>query len=118
RDGLDVHSDYTITFSQAALGAVLDLPTLDGDVKMRIPEGTQPGRAFRIRGRGIPQASGKNAPRGDHLVHIQVEVPTELTQKQRELIEELARASGEQETAVATQPKKRLIDRVRSLLDE
>ncbi|HEY6036833.1 MAG TPA: DnaJ C-terminal domain-containing protein, partial [Kofleriaceae bacterium] len=83
RDGLDVHSDYTITFSQAALGAVLDLPTLDGDVKMRIPEGTQPGRAFRIRGRGIPQASGKNAPRGDHLVHIQVEVPTELTQKQR-----------------------------------
>ena len=80
-------------------------------------EGTQPGRAFRIRGRGIPQASGKNAPRGDHLVHVQVEVPTELTQKQRELIEELARASGE-ETAVATQPKKRLLDRVRSLLDE
>ncbi|HET9986992.1 MAG TPA: J domain-containing protein [Kofleriaceae bacterium] len=117
RDGLDVHSDYTITFAQAALGAVLDLPTLDGDVKMRIPEGTQPGRAFRIRGRGIPQASGKNAPRGDHLVHVQVEVPTELTQKQRELIEELARASGE-ETAVATAPKKRLLDRVRSLLDE
>jgi len=117
RDGLDVHSDYTITFSQAALGAVLDLPTLDGDVKMRIPEGTQPGRAFRIRSRGIPQASGKNAPRGDHLVHIQVAVPTELTQKQRELIEELARASGE-ETAVTTQPKKRLLDRVRSLLDE
>jgi len=117
RDGLDVHSDHTITFAQAALGAVLDLPTLDGDVKMRIPEGTQPGRAFRIRGRGIPQASGKNAPRGDHLVHVQVEVPTELTQKQRELIEELARASGE-ETAVATQPKKRLLDRVRSLLDE
>jgi len=117
RDGLDVHSDYTITFSQAALGAVLDLPTLDGDVKMRIPEGTQPGRAFRIRGRGIPQASGKNAPRGDHLVHVQVAVPTELTQKQRELIEDLARASGE-ETAVTTQPKKRLLDRVRSLLDE
>lgn len=118
RDGLDVHSDHTITFAQAALGAVLDLPTLDGDVKMRIPEGTQPGRAFRIRSRGIPQASGKNAPRGDHLVHIQVEVPTELTQRQRELIEELARASGETETAVTTVPKKGLLDRVRSLLDE
>jgi len=117
RDGLDVHSDHTITFAQAALGAVLDLPTLDGDVKMRIPEGTQPGRAFRIRSRGIPQASGKNAPRGDHLVHIQVEVPTELTQRQRELIEELARVSGEAETAV-TVPKKGLLDRVRSLLDE
>jgi molecular chaperone DnaJ len=116
RDGLDVHSDQTITFTQAALGAILDLPTIDGDVKMRIPEGTQPGRVFRIRGRGIPQASGKNAPRGDHLVHVHVEVPTELTARQRELIEELARASGE-ETAVAA-PKKRLLDRVRSLLDE
>ncbi|MFT3691846.1 MAG: DnaJ C-terminal domain-containing protein [Kofleriaceae bacterium] len=117
REGLDVHSDHSITFSQAALGAVLELPTIDGDVKMRIPEGTQPGRVFRIKGHGIPQASGKNAPRGDHLVHVQVEVPTELTAKQRELIEELARASGE-ETAVSTQPKKRLLDRVRSLLDE
>jgi molecular chaperone DnaJ len=116
RDGLDVHSDYSISFTQAALGSVLDLPTIDGEVKMRIPEGTQPGRVFRIRSRGVPQASGKNAPRGDHLVHIQVEVPTELTAKQRELIEELARATGE-ETGV-TVPKKRLLDRVRSLLDE
>ena len=116
RDGLDVHSDHTISFTQAALGAVLDLPTIDGEVKMRIPEGTQPGRVFRIRSRGVPQASGKNAPRGDHMVHIQVEVPTELTAKQRELIEELARASGEQTGALV--PRKRLLDRVRSLLDE
>ncbi|CAN5582317.1 J domain-containing protein [soil metagenome] len=116
RDGLDVHSDYTISFTQAALGAVLDLPTLDGEVKMRIPEGTQPGRVFRIRSRGIPHAPGKNAPRGDHLVHVQVEVPTKLTAKQRELIEELARASGEETGVIA--PKKRLLDRVRSLLDE
>ena len=116
REGLDVHSDHTVTFAQAALGAILDLPTLDGAVKMRIPEGTQPGRVFRIRGRGIPQGSGKTAPRGDHLVHVQVEVPTELTARQRELIEELARSSGEE--AGGTPPKKRLLDRVRSLLDE
>jgi molecular chaperone DnaJ len=116
REGVDVHSERTITFTQAALGAVLDLPTLDGPVKMRIPEGTQPGRIFRIRGRGIPQAAGKNAPRGDHLVHVLVEVPTELSPRQRQLIEELARASGEGETAPPG--KKRLIDRVRSLLDE
>src|SRR5262249_2635171 len=51
REGVDVHSDHAITFTQAALGAVLDLMTLDGSVKMRIPEGTQPGRVFRIRGR-------------------------------------------------------------------
>jgi len=116
REGLDVHSDHTVTFAQAALGAVIDLPTLDGQVKMRIPAGTQPGGMFRVRGRGIPQASGKNAPRGDHLVHVQVEVPTELTPRQRELIEELARTAGEDTGGPA--PKKRLLDRVRSLLDE
>ena len=117
RDGLDVRSEHTITFTQAALGAVIDVPTLDGPVKMRIPEGTQPGRVFRIRGRGIPQAAGKNAPRGDHLVHVQVEVPTELTPRQRELIEELARVTGEQRAAPGA-GRKRLLDRVRSLLDE
>ena len=100
-------------------GAVIDLPTLDGPVKMRVPEGTQPGRVFRIRGRGIPQASGKNAPRGDHLVHIQVEIPTELTHRQRQLIEELARERGETGALPAgDQPKKGLMDRVRSLLEE
>jgi molecular chaperone DnaJ len=116
RDGLDVRSEHTIGFPQAALGAVLEIATLDGPIKMRIPDGTQPGQVFRIRGRGIPQGSGKNAPRGDHLVHVQVEVPTELTARQRELIEELARSSGEDAGAAA--PKKRLLDRVRSLLDE
>lgn len=117
RDGHDVRSDLTISFAQAALGAVLDVPTLDGVVKMRIPEGTQPGGVFRIRGRGIPHAAGKNAPRGDHLVQVQVEVPTELTPRQRELIEELARSVGEP-PSVAPGNRRRLLDRVRSLLDE
>jgi DnaJ-class molecular chaperone len=118
RDGVDVHSDHTISFTQAALGAVIDLPTLDGPVKMRIPEGTQPGRVFRIRGKGIPQASGKNAPRGDHLVHVQLDVPTELTPRQRQLIEELARESGEGALPATGEKPKRLLDRVRSLLEE
>ncbi|MGN6109566.1 MAG: DnaJ C-terminal domain-containing protein [Kofleriaceae bacterium] len=118
RDGLDVRSDQTISFSQAALGAVIEVPTLDGPIKMRIPEGTQPGRVFRIRGRGIPQAAGKAAPRGDHLVHVHVEVPTELTPRQRELIEELARVSPGERHQLAAPVKKGLLDRVRSLLDE
>jgi DnaJ-class molecular chaperone len=118
RDGVDVHSDHTVPFTQAALGGVIELPTLDGPVKMRIPEGTQPGRVFRIRGRGIPQAAGKNAPRGDHLVHVQVAVPTELTPRQRELLEELARISGDTSATQAPEGRKRLLDRVRSLLDE
>ncbi|MEJ7598120.1 MAG: J domain-containing protein [Kofleriaceae bacterium] len=113
----DVRSEHAIRFTQAALGAVIDVKTLDGEVKMRIPEGTQPGRVFRLRGRGIPQAAGKSAPRGDHLVTIDVEVPTELTARQRELIEELARTTGEQRQ-LPEAPKKRLLDRVRSLLDE
>ncbi|MBA3393007.1 MAG: J domain-containing protein [Deltaproteobacteria bacterium] len=117
RDNLDVRSSHTISFSQAALGAVLDVHTLDGPVKMRIPEGTQPGRVFRIRGRGIPQAAGKAAPRGDHLIEIQVEIPTELTARQRELIEELGKTTGT-ELAPTAAPRRGILDRVRSLLDE
>jgi DnaJ-class molecular chaperone len=117
REGYDVRGEATISFAQAALGAVLDVATLDGPVKMRIPGGTQPGRVFRIRGRGVPQSAGKQAPRGDHLVTVNVDVPTELSARQRELIEELARASGETPEG-APQPKQRLLDRVRSLLDD
>lgn len=117
RDGLDVRSEQVVTFPQAALGAVIEVPTLDGPAKIRIPEGTQPGAVLRIRGRGIPQAAGKTAPRGDHLVAITIEVPSELTPRQRELIEELARASGEQH-ALQAPARKGLLDRVRSLLDE
>jgi molecular chaperone DnaJ len=117
RDGIDIRSEHPISFTQAALGAVIEVPTLDGPVKMRIPEGTQPGRVFRIRGRGVPQAAGKTAPRGDHLVHVQVEVPTELSTRQRELLEELAKSTGEPGDK-PPQPRRRLLDRVRSLLDE
>lgn len=122
RDGYDVRSDATITFPQAALGAIVDIDTLDGAIKMKIPEGTQSGGTFRIRGRGIPHASGKTAPRGDHLVTISIAVPTELTPRQRELIEELAKTQGANtsalEPASASSPARRLLDRVRSLLEE
>ncbi|MBK7535136.1 MAG: J domain-containing protein [Myxococcales bacterium] len=115
RDGFDVRSEQLVSFSQAALGAVVDVPTLDGKVKMRIPEGTQPGRAFRIRGKGVPHGPGKAAQRGDHLVKVMVAVPTELSSRQRELIEELARTMGETRPSTS---KKGLLDRMRSLLDE
>jgi molecular chaperone DnaJ len=117
REGTDVRSTVPVSFPQATLGGVIDVATLDGEVKMRIPEGTQPGRVFRIRGRGIPLAASKQAPRGDHLVEIGLVVPTELTPRQRELIEELARTTGEQRGDDRI-PKRRLLDRVRSLLDE
>jgi molecular chaperone DnaJ len=117
REGHDVLCDVPLTMPQAALGAVLEVPTIDGPVKMRIPEGTQTGRVFRIRGRGVPRSAGKNAPRGDQLVKVIVRTPTDLTPRQRELLEELARALGE---VVPRRDDKKgggILDRVRSLLD-
>jgi molecular chaperone DnaJ len=118
REGHDVLCDVPLTVPQAALGAVLEVPTIDGPVKMRIPEGTQTGRVFRIRGRGVPRSAGKNAPRGDQLVKVIVRTPTDLTPRQRELLEELAHALGE---VVPRRDDKKggggILDRVRSLLD-
>jgi DnaJ-class molecular chaperone len=118
REGYDVLGDAAVTFAQAALGAVIEVPTLDGVVKMRIPEGSQPGRVFRIRGRGIPRGAGKNASRGDHLVRVQVVVPTQLSERERQLIEELGKISGEPDAPAAPGRGKRFMDRVRSLLDD
>jgi molecular chaperone DnaJ len=117
REGHDVLSEVAVTFPQAALGGVIEVPTLDGAIKMRIPEGTQPGRVFRIRGRGMPRDGGKQASRGDHLVRVQVTVPTELSERQRELLLEF---TGEpRPRAKSSAPSRRgILDRVRSLLDE
>jgi len=118
RGGPDIRSAPPVTFPHGAPGPTRAAPTLDGAVKMRIPEGTQPGGVFRIRGRGVPHTSGKAGPRGDHLVTVQVLVPTELTARQRELIEELGRTAGDVPGGQGPGGRKRLLDRVRSLLDE
>ncbi len=117
REGHDVLCDVPLTVPQAALGAVLEVPTIDGPVKMRIPEGSQTGRVFRIRGRGVPRSAGKNAPRGDQLVKVVVRTPTDLTPRQRELLEELARALGEVVPRRDDKKAGGILDRVRSLLD-
>jgi molecular chaperone DnaJ len=115
RDGFDVKSAQSVSFTDAALGGVIEVATIDGPVKMRLPEGTQPGRLFRVRSKGIPHGPGRQAQRGDHLVEIAVTVPTNLSPRQRELIEELSRSSGEIRPVA---PKRGLIDRMRSLLDD
>lgn len=84
RDGTTVHCEIPITFSQAALGCELEVPTLDGPVKYTLPEGTQPGTVFRFKGKGIPSLSGRG--RGDQLVHIAVEIPKHLSKKQKEAL--------------------------------
>jgi molecular chaperone DnaJ len=93
REDNDVICEIPISFTQAALGCEIEVPTLDGRINMKIPEGTQSGATFRMRGKGVPALQGYG--RGDHLVVAKVETPTNLNQKQRELLEELARISGE-----------------------
>lgn len=86
RDGYNVYIDLPITFVDAAIGATVKVPTLDGLVEYDIPEGTQPGSVFRLRGKGIPYIRGKN--RGDEFVTVDVEVPKGLSVKQKELLKE------------------------------
>ena len=76
-----------ITFTQAALGAEIEVPTLDGKVRYNIPEGTQTGTTFRLKGKGIPYVGYKN--RGDQYVTVVVETPTKLTREQKELLKKL-----------------------------
>jgi molecular chaperone DnaJ len=99
REDTDVICDLPVSFTQAALGAQIDVPTLDGPVKMKIPAGTQSGRLFRLRGKGIPSLGGSG--RGDQHVRVLVETPTHLTKEQRELLEKFAELAGE-ETHPAT----------------
>lgn len=95
REGNDVHCEMPITFVQAALGAEIDVPTLDGQVKMKIPEGTQTSTVFRLRGHGIPYRRGNG--RGDQHVRVFVATPTKLTDKQKELLREFGEATTEQQ---------------------
>jgi molecular chaperone DnaJ len=91
REGKDLFCSVPISFSQAALGTEIVIPTLDGEHKLKVPEGTQTGTTFRIRGKGVAavQSSGK----GDLFVKVRVQTPAKLNKKQRELLEQLAESS-------------------------
>lgn len=91
RDGNDVIYDMNISFAQGALGDVVEVPTLDGTASLKIPEGTQTGTIFRIRGKGIPYLNGSG--RGDQHVRVKIVTPTRLTDKQKELLQEFAKIS-------------------------
>ena len=94
REGFDVYYDMPITITQAALGDSVEVPTLDGKVKYTIPDGTQTGTVFRLRGKGIPRlhASG----RGDQFVKVTVQTPMDLTSEQKELLRKLGETFGEE----------------------
>ena len=93
RDGDHVYLDQQISFTQAALGAELDVPTLDGTVKLTVPEGTQTGTTFRLRGRGFPKLKGYG--RGDQHVKVKVTTPTHLSEVQKEMLRQFDRVSAD-----------------------
>lgn len=99
REGNDVLCDVPIGFTQAALGAEIEAPTPHGRVKLKIPAGTQSGRVFRLKGKGIADLRGYG--NGDTLARVVVETPRKLSARQRELLEEFARISGEEAHPIA-----------------
>jgi molecular chaperone DnaJ len=110
REGSEVICDIPISFAQAALGAEIEVPTLDGKVTLKVTEGTQTGTVFRLRDKGIPHLRGNG--RGDQHVRVKVLTPQKLNDKQRELLQEFAKASGE----VVTGEQKNLFSKVKDAL--
>ena len=111
RENLDILCDVPITFVQAALGAEIDVPTLDGKVKMKVPAGTQSGKLFRIKGKGVKDVHGYQ--QGDQHVRVLVETPTHLTGRQKDLLKEFASLGGEDVNPIA----KGFFDKVKQLFD-
>ncbi len=112
RDGADLYCTMPITFTQAALGAELEVPTLEGKVRFRIPKGTQGGRVFRIRGHGMPDL--RTGQKGDLYVKVQIAVPTRLTAEQEELLRRFAEITGDEVYPERTS----FLDKVRKFWDD
>ena len=112
RRGNDVWCEMPITFTQAALGAEVTVPTLDGRVSYRVYEGTQPGDVFKLRGKGIPNINGRG--RGDQYVRVTIEVPKNLSAKQKELLREFEKSAGDKNY----QKRKGFFDKIKEMFGE
>lgn len=109
RDGQDVLLEMPVTFIQAALGATITVPTIDGKVQYDMPEGTQTGTIFRLRSSGIPNVNGKG--RGDQYVKVNVEIPKGLTREQKDLLRKFEDTVGD----APYESKKSFFDRMKDL---
>ena len=108
RDGDDLVTDVPVSIAQAALGTKLDLATLDGDEELIVPAGTQPGREFVLRGRGVPRLQGRG--RGDLRAIVDVQVPTKLSDAEADLLRRFAEGRGE----TVGEPGSTLFSRIKS----
>ncbi len=96
RDGQTLLKEIPVSFTQAALGTKVKVATLDGDIELKIPAGTQPGKVFKVGGKGVPEVgAGRGGRRGDLLITARVVIPNKLTKKEAELLKELADIKGE-----------------------
>ena len=95
REGDDLICDIPVTYTQAALGDEFDVPTLDGEARLKIPEGTQSGTIFRMKGKGIPHINGYG--QGDQHVRVKVITPTKLNDRQKELLKEFSSIDNERQ---------------------
>lgn len=93
REGLDLYCQIPISFTKAVFGGEIEVPTLNGKSRIKIPAETPSGRAFHLKGKGMPRLGGYQ--RGEQIVSVYIDVPKKLTQRQRELLDEFARISGE-----------------------
>jgi molecular chaperone DnaJ len=111
REGNDLHCAVPLSITQAAVGAEIQVPTLEGEHTLRIPDGTQPGTTFRIRSKGVPVLNGHG--KGDLYVEVRVQIPTKLSKRQKELLHEL-----ETTAAVDNQPVVRsLLGKVKEMFE-
>jgi molecular chaperone DnaJ len=109
REGNDLHCVMPISFTQAALGAEIDIQTLEGETALKIPEGTQSGKQFRVRGKGVPYLNEHG--RGDLIVQVAVQTPKKLTRIQKELLRQL----GETVTVENTPTSRSLFEKVKEI---
>jgi molecular chaperone DnaJ len=92
RKGADLVIEVPVTYSEAALGAEVEVPTPDGRISLKVPAGSQDGKLLRVRGKGAPQLNG--GKKGDLLARVRLSVPTKLTKAEREAIENLQKVSN------------------------
>jgi molecular chaperone DnaJ len=117
RDGNDLHCQVPLNFPTLALGGEIRIPTLDGEEPFTIPEGTQTGTSFRVRGKGMPDVTGRGR-RGDLLVTVTVTTPRKLTKEQRRLLEQLNTSLPKEKfepTPIDEQGDRGLFDRVKDI---
>jgi molecular chaperone DnaJ len=111
REGDDLICEMPISFVQAALGDEVEVPTLEGGAKLKIPEGTQSGTVFRMKGKGVPNVSGHG--RGDQHVVVKLVTPTKLSEKQKTLLKDFARLLGDHQQNLNPQGDKSIFEKVK-----